>query len=226
MLINSKNISTFGCSLVKYEVGSSELQKSVEWAKGSLSPLVAFDCNKFKDLTITLLLQGSSREQVETYKSNLAKELKKAKIKFTDSKFYYDGTLEGMTFTNINRLALEVEINFKALQQEGLKTINLARNASQSVTIEGNAATEVIIEITAPSAGVASFKINDITIKNITGGQTVVIDGIKKTITMNGKNKFADSDIWAFPVLKAGSNTITMNLTTVDVKIKYYPCWE
>lgn len=226
MLINNKDISIFGCSLVKYEVSAGEIDRNIEWVKGSLVPYISFENNKFKDLIITLLLQGSSREQVEIYKSQLAKEVKIAEIKFNDSKFIYDGVSEPIKFSNINRLAIEVEINFKALQQEELKTVNLAKNATQTITIEGNTSTEAIIDITA-SESVGEFKINDIIINGISKGQNAIIDGFRKTITIDGKNKFADCELWSFPVFEAGVNTVTMSeFNNVDVKVKYKPTWE
>lgn len=226
MLINNKDINLYGCSLIKYEIGASETQKNVEWTKGSLSPLVNFDTNKYKEVKAYLIMEAINRETLELYKSNLAKELKQTIIKFKDSKYLYDGVLESINFKNINRLAIEVTINFKAIQKEGLETITLAKTLTQSITVKGNVKSECIIEVTAPSAAVASFVINDITIKNIPANKTVIIDGIKKKITLDGTNFFNNVELWQFPILEAGTNDITQSLTTLTVKIKYNPCWN
>lgn len=226
MLINSKDIKLYGCSLILYEIGASEIQKSIEWTKGALSPLVFFEANKYKEVKVSLLMEAINREILEGYKSNLAKDIKQATIKFKDSKYIYDGVLESISFKNINRLAIEVTINFKAIQKNDLETITLAKSLTQKINVKGNVDTECIIEVTAPSAAAASFTINNITIKNIPANKTVVIDGIKKKVTIDGSNFFNNVELWEFPILNAGDNTITQSLTTVDVKIKYNPCWN
>lgn len=226
MLINNKDINLYGCSLIKYEIGASETQKNVEWTKGALSPLVNFDTNKYKEVKAYLIMEAINRETLELYKSNLAKELKQTIIKFKDSKYLYDGVLESINFKNINRLAIEVTINFKAIQKESLENITLAKTLTQSITVKGNVKSECIIEVTAPNAAVASFVINDITIKNIPANKTVIIDGIKKKITLDGANFFNNVELWQFPILEAGTNDITQSLTTLTVKIKYNPCWN
>ncbi|MDU2283346.1 phage distal tail protein [Clostridium sp.] len=226
MLINKKDIDLYGCSLIKYEIGASETQKNIEWTKGALSPLVFLGSNKYKEVKVWLLMESIDRELLELYKSNLAKELEQAIIKFKDSKYLYDGVLGSISFKNINILAIEVVISFKAIQKYDLETIILAKSLTQSINIKGNVDTECIIEVTAPSAAVASFTINNITIKNIPENKTVIIDGIKKKVTVDGSNFFNNVELWEFPILKAGDNTITQSLTTVDVKIKYNPCWN
>lgn len=226
MLINNKDINLYGCSLIKYEIGASETQKGIEWTKGALSPLVYFDSNKYKEVKAYLLMEAINRESLELYKSNLAKDLKQATIKFKDSKYLYDGVLESITFKNINRLAIEVTISFKAIQKDDLEVITLAKSLTQTINVKGNVDTECVIEVTAPEAGVASFTINNITIKNIPENKTVIIDGIKKKITVDGSNFFNNVELWEFPILNAGENTITQSLTTVNVKIKYNPCWN
>lgn len=36
-------------------------------------------------------------------------------------------------------------------------------------------------------------------------------------------NKYGDTDMWDFPRLNPGTNTITVNKNNCDIKIKYKP---
>lgn len=225
MLINNKNINTFGSSLVSYTIGISEINKGVEWHGAALSPFVYFEPNRFKSIKIKVLIEGKTRDNLEINKSNLSKELKECVIKFSDSKFIYDSILDGIEYENINRFAIIAEISLLGISQETKKTITLAKSATQNINIEGNAPCEVLYEIVSEITA-SEFIINGIKIKNITAGQTLLIDGITKRILVDGQNKFKDSEFWEFPKLQPGTNTINISSTRVSVKVHYNPCWN
>lgn len=52
--------------------------------------------------------------------------------------------------------------------------------------------------------------------------KTLVIDGINKTITVDGENKFADAELWNFPTLIPGQNEISASTTTTTTTITVY----
>jgi phage-related protein len=66
-----------------------------------------------------------------------------------------------------------------------------------------------------------------IIMKNLLRSDSVVIDGINKTITINGKISFDHFDGWEFPRLMPGLNTInmtnagTLNLIEVEFQPRY-----
>ncbi len=225
MKVNGLDIASYGATLISYEVSAAELDKTVEWGGGSLTPFIHFKTNKHKELKVKVLLEGATRDTVEKNKSNLAKALQQCQVEFEDAVFIYDGVLEDISFTNINRLAITAEISLKVIAQEAQKTITLSKLSSQTVSIDGNSSCEVIYEIT-PSAAMSSFTINGITINNLDANKTVIVNGVKKTVTVDGVNKFKDTDFWEFPKLNVGSNIIAMSATTVEVKIKYNPKWN
>ena len=224
MLINNKDIKTFSATLVSYEVGMTELPKTIEWDGGSYSPFISFEPSRFKEVTVKLLIEGSTREVIEKNKSNIVSELKKSVVKFKDAPFIYDGVLEDIAYENINRFAVIAEIQLTCLQQELRKSIILTKNPTQQVTIIGNNPCEVCYEITLP-VDTASFTINDIKVNNLKKGEVLLIDGVTKRILVNNQNKFKDSEFWEFPKLNSGTNTINMSPATVDAKIHYNPCW-
>ena len=63
----------------------------------------------------------------------------------------------------------------------------------------------------------------DITVNNIKGNETISIGSGK--VLAGGKSKIEDVDIWEFPILRAGSNTIKVNREDVNVTVKYNERW-
>lgn len=56
--------------------------------------------------------------------------------------------------------------------------------------------------------------------------QVIVIDARKGTVTEEGANKFADCDMWEFPVLKKKAvNSIAFSSSKCTVTIHYSPMW-
>ncbi|WP_443660663.1 phage distal tail protein [Clostridium algidicarnis] len=51
------------------------------------------------------------------------------------------------------------------------------------------------------------------------------MNGEDGTVLQDGINKFTDTDMWDFPSLKPGSNTIALSKNTVDINIKYKGRW-
>ena len=61
---------------------------------------------------------------------------------------------------------------------------------------------------------------NTITIETLSSGGTISIDGRTGTVTQNGANAFNVVDLWEFPKLQAGSNSITFSSSGANVKVK------
>lgn len=85
-----------------------------------------------------------------------------------------------------------------------------------------------------PTGAIATFTINglacnpltlersQISINGLKTNKPVVIDGVKKIITEDGANKFADAEMWNFPMLTPGMNTIVLSHTTQNTVIEVY----
>lgn len=60
-----------------------------------------------------------------------------------------------------------------------------------------------------------------IKIKNLVENKKIIIDGEKNIVTEDGLNKFKDTDMWEFPYLEQGENTIRIDKNNINVTIKY-----
>ena len=111
-----------------------------------------------------------------------------------------------------------------------LYTINASTN---TISYDGAFPTPCKATIT-PTGAIAAFTINglacnpltlekeQIILQGLKNNVPVIIDGVKKTITEDGVNKFAQAEMWNFPMLVPGVNTITFSHTTQSTVIEVY----
>lgn len=161
-------------------------------------------------------------------KSVLLSKIDGSIIKFTDLEFFYEVLYEDSDTENYNNnLYRELTISLKSyskFKDEITETLN--RISSKTINVPGNLETPAILEIT-PSIDLININISGLgegfTINNLTAGKKIIIeDGL---VLEEGVNKFKDYDSWGFPKLVPGSNTIIVNKTSCDIKIKYKPRW-
>jgi phage-related protein len=229
MLADGINISNFGGMLLSLDVGNAQFDTKEEWLKNSSSPILLSEKFYYKKITTEILIQGLSRQDSILKMSNLTNLLKKCTLKFDDLDFYYDAVMVSNTSTKtieIEKLVLKCEFNVGyAYKAEVTETMN--RITSKAINVPGNLETPAIIEITPSIAlidivltglGKKSIKIN-----NVTASKKIILNGEDCTVTELGLNKFGDTELWSFPSLKQGSNTITSSRNNVDITIKYKP---
>lgn len=150
---------------------------------------------------------------------------------------YYRGQAHVLTKKE-NNVVTEFAISIEAdpLKFGNEISESIGKLTSKTITAKGDYETPCIIEIN-PTAAITKFTLQglarnpitgdpeDIVIKNLTSGKKVIINGEDGTITEDGKNKYADTEMWEFPTLIPGSNIITCvsSSAACEVTIKYKP---
>lgn len=151
--------------------------------------------------------------------------------------YYYYG-IAAVTTEKENNMVTSFAISITADPLKYAKSISTTlENASSTVlNVSGDYETPCIIELT-PSGAITTYTIKgaardpvtgeeeDIIIKNLSAGKKVIIDGEACTVTEDGANKYADTEMWEFPTLLPGANALTFTSSSVpcDVTIKYKP---
>lgn len=225
MFINNININNFKAKLLDRNIGTAEIDIINNWSANSLNPYISNKFRyKYKVLKLTLDVICSNDDEIETMKSNIIKQLAISTIKFQDIDIYYRGfisdTPSSKHIVEGNEI-LEVTMLVVAEKEEKIEVMNRVTN--KTIDVDGDIETPAIVEI-IPSITIADLVINGlsdkpITIKNLTGGKKVIIG--EETVTVDGINKFNDCDMWEFPRLKPGINTIAVSRNNVDINIKY-----
>lgn len=121
----------------------------------------------------------------------------------------------------------KLKLEFKGYSMKDEIVENINRINSKTIEVPGTQITPVIVEIT-PATTLADITLegladDPIIIKNLTANKTVILDGELQKVTVDRVNKYGDTDMWDFPRLNPGTNTITVNKNNCDIKIKYKP---
>lgn len=189
----------------------------------------------FFDVTVEFIVFGSSKTDAEKTASNVIADCLRGEIQLDNVDLTLRGELKEASKEFVNRWSYSLSLTFQAWDKEDSeKSTTLAGNGT--VHVDGNMQVPCIIEISA-AGNVSEFTISgasrdpvtgdleDITVKNITANKKVIIDGETCTVTEDGTNKYPDVDMWEFPTLMPGDNSIAFKSSSLPctVTFKYKP---
>ena len=228
MNIDGVDIKSFGAILMDKTIQPASLEQIYSWNRNSIIPIHLDGKFTFNILEIKLYFKGVNEDDLKSKISAFINNVKECTIQFDDS-FHYKGFLEG-TPTSENTLknnTKKITIRFLACCFKSDVTEIINRITSKTINVAGNLETPAIVEI-IPSIALVDLTItglgdDPIKIKNITASKKIIINGEDGTVIVDGANKYGDTEMWGFPSLKPGVNTITVDKSSVDITIKYKP---
>lgn len=222
MLLNGIDIDTLpGLTLLKFNEDPRLVISYDEWIAGAIDPVETLSMDyRYSTIEVQILIEGTE-EEIVSRKSILLKMFSKCTV--VNSGFAYDCKLNSAINKTINSNAIDFTILCDCSKKyKDEISIILEKLTSQEIKVQGTTRTPCIYEIRALTS-IIDFEINGIKVHDIPINTTLVIDGERCLILLDGKNKFLDTEIMEFPYLDPGSNTIKMNNTNCEVKIKYKP---
>lgn len=228
MLVNSVDVlKTYDAILTGRDIQACNIVTYDEWLEDSFEPKINKQKAGYSAITVTLLIEGKTENEILLKISNLLKLCEKGELKFKDFNFSYNVALDDHKEKLISDFLYEITLIFKSTFKISNEiVVNINRETSKIINVEGNIKTPCIIEIT-PSLDIIEITIgglNDfITIKNLHANKKIIINSKEGTVLEEGINKFSDTDFWEFPFLVPGVNTITLSKNSCDVAIKYEP---
>lgn len=230
MKVNNIDIAVFGAKQLKVDIQTSNVIVNKELLPKSLNPIFISKKIELKNIKVDLLFEGDNRDKILKNISNLASKITEETTLNLDgySNNYICYLVNKNTEKTISKKKYKVSLDFEGYEvgNEVIESAN--RVVTKTINVIGNTETTAIVEIT-PSIDIIDIAINGLgevfTIKNLKQGQKVIINGEACTVTQDGINKFIDTDLWEFPYLKAGANTLTFSKNNCDITIKYKPRW-
>lgn len=226
MIVNGIDIlKTYDAILTGRDIQACNIVTFDEWLDDSFDPRVNKQKEGYSAITVKLLVEGANEDDVLLKTSNIINICKKGELKFSDFNFSYNISLEKHQEKLISEILYELTLNFKStFKLSDEITINMNRETSKNINVEGNIKTPCIIEIT-PLLDTIDITISglndDIVIKNLKVNKKIIINSLEGTVLEDGINKFADTDFWEFPYLLPGVNTIKINKDTCNINVKY-----
>ena len=228
MLVNSVDVlKTYDAILTGRDIQACNIVTYDEWLEDSFDPRVNKQKEGYSAITVTLLIEGENENENLLKISNLLKLCKKGELRFKDFDFSYNVALDDHKEKLISDFLYEITLIFKSTFKISHEiVVNINRETSKIINVEGNMKTPCIIEI-IPSIDAIDITIgglNDsIIIKNLHANKKIILDSKEGTVLEEGVNKFSDTDFWEFPFLVPGVNTISLSKNGCDVLIKYEP---
>lgn len=228
MNIDGVDIKSFGAILMDKIIQSASLEQVYSWNRNSIIPIHLDRKFTFNILEIKLYFKGVNEDDLKSKISAFINKAKECTIQFDDS-FYYKGFLEGtpLSENTLKKETKKLTIRFLAYRFKAEVTEIMNRITSKTINVAGNLETPVIVEVT-PSIDLIDLTINgldeeSIVLKNLKANKKIIVNGEDGTVLQEGVNKYSDTEMWSFPSLKPGVNTITVDKSSVDITIKYKP---
>ena len=239
MKINDVDISTYDARQWRVEFGQSDIENESEWVRGSPLPFFNANYRGFKEVTVTLLVYGSSRENIRNKISDITSLLLDPVELILDGYVRkFKGILNKSSVSegsdNARKRFQKLELQFDTYEYGEELVTTVSGITEIQVTNPGNLVSPAVIEIT-PQIGIAELTVTGIcrdsnngsdlpvTVRTLTTGKTIVLDGINGLITEDGCLK--DAEIWELPTLLPGNNTITLNSDRMNVTIRVMPMY-
>lgn len=241
MLINDRDIAVYNAKQWRVDIGNCELKNDSEWVRGSPLPFFSGNTTGFKTVKITLIIYGSSRENIQHKISNILAELiQPARMELDGYEHRFYGIVDKYTvkeYSDQSRKRFQtLELQLSAYEYGETDPVQITDATSAEVTNPGNIVSPVILKLT-PVIGMAEVTLSGIcrdsnsgqdlpvTVKKLTTDQTVILDGTTGLVTESGALKAADVDMWALPALLPGENTITLSTDKINVEIQVMPLY-
>ena len=228
MIVNNINISSLNARLLTKDIQTANVVIYDDWLRNASSPLYMGKQEQYKQIKLKLYIKDIDEESALTNISNMVKEFEKCTIKFDDLSYYYDclivSKVHERVALGIYNLSIELKSGYaykspviETMDHEIFKTINVSANLPSQVVVTTTVSIDTI------SLTLTGFGADPMIINNLKANIPVIVDGEACTVTQAGLNKFADTDMWSFPVLQEGVNTITSSTANCTIAISYRP---
>lgn len=233
MKIDDIDIRKFDAKQLTVEIVHPQTVVGVEMFDGALIPSESETYTPLSGVKVGVLFRGKSRDEVQTHISDFNAALQKGVVLTLDGyRRYFKAYLSANTSEKtISKGRYKAEFTFVGYWFSDEVTISWQEQHEMIFETAGNRWTPCRVTITALEY-IEEMRINgfpnEITVKIIPRGSTVVIDGETGFATMDGENKFKDVEMMEFPYLKTGvdkEHHLIFSDKNAIVTIQYKPMW-
>lgn len=231
MKVNGIDVRKYNAKQLTVDVQPPSVSANYEWMTGAMLPTEFETDVKLGHLKLSVYFKGKDRSRIirsmSEFMGNFTKSCEmeldgyKGKYKAFITKDDFEKTIKK------SRYILNLEFDGFFFDDE----LEIVFDAKTSGTffLVGSRKTPCVIEVYARSAladyRISGFGADDIIIETLAAGKTIIIDGIKGTVTLDGMSAFDKADLWEFPSIKSGETTLTFTNTKAKVTIRYKPMW-
>lgn len=225
-LIREKDLKEYNAELLTKNIQIANIKDMKDWLKNTSLPFSFSDHSQFRKVILEILVTSNNADENLKDCSKILEQLRECTLKIADIKGFHRLYMVNQSkkkFVDLNKSILDIELVGYYFEDEIVTTIS----GATAINLLSTADTPVKIEID-PLENILELEIvgfgEDITIKNLSEGKRVIIDGEKGLVTEEGENKFQDYDSWGFPKLSPGENKISIS-EDIEITVIYSPRW-
>lgn len=232
MKINGIDIRKWNAKQLKVNVQPPDLVVNKELIKGTLIPIEFKTDIPMGKLELELYFKGTEQTDIIRAMSEFLEQAKSGCVLDLDN---YKGKYKG--YLTANEFSKTVSKNRKTLKAafEGYfyddPETHVTTGTGMTFEVKGSRPTPCIVKVEVDAQHhvdgyvIAGFRGGDITISHVGAGGTLIIDGEKGLVTMDGDNAFERVEMWQFPALDPGTAAISLSSADATVTVIYKPMW-
>ena len=231
MKVNGIDARKYNAKQLTVEIQPPAVAVNYEWMTGALQPTEFETDVAMGHLKMCVYFRGRDRNSIiRTMSEFMANFTTACDLELDGYKGKYRGFLTTDDFEKtITNKRYKINLEFDGYFYDDEIAVTVDGVTSGSFYMVGSRKTPCIVEIYAKSA-LTNYVIkgmgdDDITVQSLASGETVIIDGIKGTVTISGANAFDRVSLWEFPAIKPGGTALTFSNNRARVKIRYRPMW-
>lgn len=214
--INGMLFTVFRAKMLTYKVGACDYSTGYLLPPASMIPVKLAQTVGLRSITLTFDFEGDTPREIAMNISKVTALMQEMPDIILPDGFCYCCVYEKQSTPEEKAPWIhKVQYTLSGFRHEPMETVTLAQTGT--VNVGGNYKTPAVLRITSTASTV---KVLGVTVKNAAG--VVIIDGLKKTVTKDGLNKFADTNLTSFPMLQPGLNTVDIEGAS-EVEISFYP---
>lgn len=214
---------SFNADLKEYTVEPGTLTVDYQQRIGKSGLLLFGSESTPKLLTLAFYVGGEDEDEAQINAERLIQSCsRECVIRIGSSQFEYAALLSGaptVEETGVQSYLL-VTLVLYAVRRLPLVSVDFTGKTLQ-LDNPGAVASGLRIILT-PAQKITSMQVGDVTVKNLAANVPFVIDGLSGTVTADGENRFADTDLTQFPQIQSGENEISLS-QAVPTTLEYYP---
>lgn len=224
--INDKPLNLFSALLLSsYGVGQSSVAFDTLVSSSGAGFVVAGRTLGLRTITLPLHVYGETPEETQQHVSRLLEEFIDGKVKIgLPDGFLYFGVLTGQEGPDF----ITEELVSLTLTLQGIRCKPLETATGHDFDLQGTMPEmDCVLRVTV-GADAQTYKLGGITFdggehtSGLKQGDVIVVDGMEKTVTINGSPAMDRCDLITFPTVHPGSNVIE---AADPVTLEYYPAY-
>ena len=226
-MINGQSLFQWRAKTLSYSIAPIGYKNGYVVPAGSIIPVKLKPKLGVRKIILTLDIYGDTKEEIAQNISALTNELLAGAELFMPDNFYYTVVFDSIT-APVEKAPWIEQVKITVSGYKHGENVMNTLTKSGSIEVIGDIEAPAILTVVSSSSS-ATVTINegsdremDYAITDLAG--TVIINGISKTVTKDGNNKFADTEMVEFPKLITGKSAIKIT-GSATVHVEYYPMY-